>query len=63
MEGRWSCRAAAFTCDRWAYCCAFIGDCTVIAGDALATEALVAEISEPKSEAPQHGGGGMGGMY
>jgi hypothetical protein len=30
----------------------------------LTTEALIAEIPEPKSEAPMHGGGGgMGGMY
>jgi chaperonin GroEL len=35
-----------------------------IAALMLTTEALVAEIPEPKSEAPQHGGGGgMGGMY
>ena len=35
-----------------------------IAALMLTTEALMAEIPEPKSEAPQHGGGGgMGGMY
>ncbi|HVJ05773.1 MAG TPA: chaperonin GroEL [Candidatus Saccharimonadales bacterium] len=35
-----------------------------IAALMLTTEALIAEIPEPKSEAPQHpGGGGMGGMY
>jgi chaperonin GroEL len=36
-----------------------------IAALMLTTEALVAEIPEPKSEAPMHGGGGggMGGMY
>ena len=35
-----------------------------IAALMLTTEALVAEIPEAKSEAPQHGGGGgMGGMY
>jgi chaperonin GroEL len=34
-----------------------------IAALMLTTEALVAEIPEPKSEAPAHGGGGMGGMY
>jgi chaperonin GroEL len=35
-----------------------------IAALMLTTEALIAEIPEPKSEAPMHGGGGgMGGMY
>jgi chaperonin GroEL len=35
-----------------------------IAALMLTTEALIAEIPEPKSEAPSHnGGGGMGGMY
>jgi hypothetical protein len=29
----------------------------------LTTEALIAEIPEPKSEAPAPHGGGMGGMY
>jgi len=35
-----------------------------IAALMLTTEALIAEIPEPKSDAPApHGGGGMGGMY
>jgi len=35
-----------------------------IASLLLTTEAMVADIPEPKSEAPQGGGGGgMGGMY
>jgi chaperonin GroEL len=35
-----------------------------IAALMLTTEALIAEIPEPKSESPMpHGGGGMGGMY
>ena len=35
-----------------------------IAALMLTTEALIAEIPEPKSEAPSHpGAGGMGGMY
>ena len=34
-----------------------------IAALMLTTEALIAEIPEPKSEAPAPHGGGMGGMY
>jgi chaperonin GroEL len=34
-----------------------------IAALMLTTEALIAEIPEPKSEAPAQHGGGMGGMY